>query len=118
VLAALRREDVVTPSDLRRYLRADSAAVTRLLDRLESKSLIERIEHADDRRSVRIAMTESANEILPELARASTEVLGELHRGIAAADLAVFRCVVDRMLRNLGLEGASPRWLGRDATER
>ena len=118
VLAALRRDDVSTPSDLARHLRADSAAITRLLDRLEAKSLIERIADADDRRSLRITMTERAHNILPELERASTETLAELHRGIAADDVAIFRSVVDRMLRNLGLEGASAQWLGRSDANR
>src|SRR3546814_8359566 len=61
-----------TPSTLARSLAVDSASVTRLLDRLENKGMIqrtaqERLDRTHDRRVIEIVLTERGNNALREL---------------------------------------------------
>jgi len=48
-------------SDLSKSLNVDSGAITRMLDRLEKKHLIQRIADPDDRRSVLIQLTDNGH---------------------------------------------------------
>lgn len=61
-----------TPSTLARSLAVDSASVTRLLDRLENKGMIqrtaqERLDRTHDRRVIEIVLTERGNNAIREL---------------------------------------------------
>lgn len=61
-----------TPSTLARSLEVDSASVTRLLDRLEKKGMIqraaqERVDRTHDRRVIEIVLTERGNNAIREL---------------------------------------------------
>ncbi|TFI47891.1 MarR family transcriptional regulator [Diaphorobacter sp. DS2] len=61
-----------TPSTLARSLEVDSASVTRLLDRLENKGMIqrtaqERLDRTHDRRVIEIVLTERGNNAIREL---------------------------------------------------
>ena len=54
-----------TPAQFRRVHWVDPAAITRLLDQLERKGLIQRSPNPDDRRSVRIELTETGRDLAP-----------------------------------------------------
>mgnify|MGYP002148855621 FL=1 len=61
-----------TPSTLARSLAVDSASVTRLLDRLEHKDMIqraaqERVDRTHDRRVIEIVLTEHGSNAIREL---------------------------------------------------
>ncbi len=61
-----------TPSTLARSLAVDSASVTRLLDRLENKGMLqraaqERMDRTHDRRVIEIVLTERGNNAIREL---------------------------------------------------
>ncbi len=61
VLATLRRAGPpceLTPTELYRGLLLSSSAMTNRIDRLEDRGLVRRIPDADDRRKVRVALTE------------------------------------------------------------
>jgi DNA-binding MarR family transcriptional regulator len=57
VLMAVRDEIALTPRDLCWTLRHDSGAMTRVLDQLETRGLIERRRSAEDRRAVDVQLT-------------------------------------------------------------
>src|SRR3546814_208221 len=61
-----------TPSNLARNLAVDSASVTRLLDRLDNKGMIqratqERVDRTQDRRVIEIVLTERGINVMREL---------------------------------------------------
>ena len=57
VLAFLNEQDGLTPADLGKRVRLDSATITGVLTRLEKSGLAERLKDREDRRSVRIHLT-------------------------------------------------------------
>ncbi len=59
LLKCLWTEDMQTPSQLAQTLRLDASSITGILDRLEKKTLVERVYSRQDRRSVQVHLLES-----------------------------------------------------------
>jgi DNA-binding MarR family transcriptional regulator len=82
VLGFLDEEDQITAGELGKRTELDSATLTGLLDRLAAARLIERQGNPDDRRSVRIHLTEQGRalgrEVAAVIAEANREFLGIL----------------------------------------
>src|ERR1700687_5848464 len=67
VIVALASDRAESPKDLCRSLQYDTGAMTRLLDRVESKGLIGRLADGGDRRCVRLELTAAGRELYPKL---------------------------------------------------
>ncbi|MFG6446444.1 MarR family transcriptional regulator [Microbacterium sp. P07] len=78
IIRAGKQRNLVTPTDVAKYLGVSTASTTALLDRLESADHIARRPHPTDRRSVTITATESAGESV----RAA---LGDMHERMMGA---------------------------------
>ncbi|GAA0825310.1 MULTISPECIES: MarR family winged helix-turn-helix transcriptional regulator [Marinomonas] len=65
-------------SDISKALNVDSSAVTRMLDRLEKKELIQRMADPDDRRSVFIELTTKGHEITSRALPLANEAIDKL----------------------------------------
>ncbi|PWB31490.1 MarR family transcriptional regulator [Pseudomonas sp. SDI] len=93
---------VDTPAELCRYLALDSGSMTRMLDRLEQKQLILRQRCPDDRRQVRLALTEEGQKLADQLphigAAAMNEVVGVLEPG----ELATLEQILTKVLLAAG----------------
>lgn len=86
-----------TMSELGRTLGLSSAAVTGLVDRLEHAGLARRVRDADDRRRVRVEITELAHEVA---ASHLAPLMGRIQRAIDDAAPADLPAIV-RFLRTL-----------------
>lgn len=90
-----------TPSELKHHLGADTAGMTRLLDRLQAKGLVRRAPHPGDRRSVVIELTPEGQALVPEL----TPIFGTISRrvfaGFSGEEMAQMAGLLRRMLDNL-----------------
>ena len=98
VLAALRRSGapyVLTPTELYRSLLVSSGAMTNRLDRLEQAGLLERTPDPDDRRRVRVGLTEAGitlvDEAFADYLRSLSQLFQELDAEGAEAVAAVLR---------------------------
>ncbi|MBX6317117.1 MarR family winged helix-turn-helix transcriptional regulator [Pigmentiphaga sp.] len=93
-----------TAAELARSSCTDTGAVTRMLDRLESKGLIRRVRSAEDRRVIKLELTQ-------EGMRATAQIPGRLRqavdmhtRGFSEEELAQLKSFLRRMIAN----GAHP----------
>lgn len=102
VLMGIAHEKDATPGALARLLGCDSGAMTRLLDRIAAKGLIRRVRSIDDRRAVRVELTEAGSALQPALAQAGQMVHTRLARGFAEADLELFHAFLERVAVNAG----------------
>ncbi|MEV6137622.1 MarR family transcriptional regulator [Nocardia sp. NPDC051990] len=108
VLAALRRSGVpfeLNPSVLADALMLSRAGMTGRLDRLESAGLVRRIADAQDRRAIRVALTETGRTLIDEVVTAHTENETRMLSVLSAKD----RHDLDRIARVLlaSLEGGT-----------
>ncbi|MFI7665030.1 MarR family winged helix-turn-helix transcriptional regulator [Nocardia sp. NPDC049526] len=108
VLAALRRSGEpfeLNPSVLADTLMLSRAGMTGRLDRLESAGLVRRIADAQDRRAIRVALTETGRTLIDKVVTAHTENETRMLSVLSAKD----RRDLDRIARVLlgSLEGGA-----------
>ena len=85
VLAALRRAGdpyELTPTELYRGLLISSGAMTNRLDRLEADDLVTRVPDPDDRRRIRVALTERGAGVIDQAMDEHTRLLRDAFAGI------------------------------------
>jgi DNA-binding MarR family transcriptional regulator len=78
----------------------DGGAMTRMIDRLEAKGLIRRRRCADDRRLVKIELTDVGREALPKLRACSVQVLNRFLRGFSQSEARQLELFLARILQN------------------
>ena len=89
-----------TALELAREACIDAGAVTRLLDRLEAKGLIERSRSETDRRVVNLRLTPAGERAAKQIPQVLASVHDDFQRGFTKAERAQFRAFIDRALVN------------------
>jgi len=89
-----------TAADLCRLLHYDTGSMTRLLDRLEEKSLIRRERSKADRRVVSLRITGAGRTVLPRLRDSAARVIQRMLGGFSAAEVNDLREFLGRMIEN------------------
>ena len=97
-----------SPSQLMTALGTDTAGMTKLIDRLQAKHLIERHQHPDDRRSVLIALSEDGQALAPQLRPVFGRVTRQLFTGFTGDEIGALTAMLERMRSNLAA-GATTR---------
>ncbi|NPT53144.1 MarR family winged helix-turn-helix transcriptional regulator [Paraburkholderia elongata] len=77
ILLALTRGIATTPFELSKLLGIDTGLMTRMLDKLETKGLLERSRSIDDRRVVNLALTDKGEEVAAQIPEIAPQVLNE-----------------------------------------
>jgi DNA-binding MarR family transcriptional regulator len=89
-----------TAADLCRTMHYDTGSMTRMLDRLEEKAVLRRERCTEDRRVVFLRITETGNELLPQLRGAAVQVLGRHLAGFSPAEVEALKELLARMIQN------------------
>jgi DNA-binding MarR family transcriptional regulator len=89
-----------TIGDLCRVLGYDSGAMTRLLDRIETKGLVRRVANPDDRRSYLIELTEQSAALVPKARRHVQAVFGELLQGFDEREAVALKASLEKIQEN------------------
>jgi len=89
-----------TAAELARQGCIDTGAVTRLLDRLEAKQLIARVRSTEDRRVVKLELTDEGRRISALIPAVLCEVLNGHLAGFSPEEHAQFVSMLGRMLDN------------------
>jgi DNA-binding MarR family transcriptional regulator len=89
-----------TAADLCRTMHYDTGSMTRMLDRLEEKGVLRRERCTEDRRVVYLRLTETGNELLPELRSAAVRVISRHLAGFAPAEVDALKQYLERMIKN------------------
>jgi DNA-binding MarR family transcriptional regulator len=100
VLAALwRRREGVTMTELSRMLLVSNGNATTVVDRLEADGLVKRMQRAEDRRTVQVALTEEGARAFEALAAGHEAEIGRLFAGLTEAELDTMTDILKRMGR-------------------
>lgn len=102
VLIIVAQFGVDTPAELCRYLALDSGSMTRMLDRLEQKDLLIRRRCPDDRRQVRLALSEEGNKLADQLPHIGAAAMNELLGALAPDELASLEHLLTKVLLATG----------------
>src|SRR5580704_4728671 len=89
-----------TAADLCRTMHYDTGSMTRMLDRLEEKSVLRRERCTEDRRVVYLRITDTGNELLPQLRTAAVHVLSRHLAGFTPAEVDNLKQYLVRMIEN------------------
>jgi DNA-binding MarR family transcriptional regulator len=101
VIATLALSDGPTSaSELCRGISYDAGAMTRMIDRLETKGLINRNRRPDDRRVVYVELTAEGQRAFPRMKEISMGVVNRFLRGFSQAEARQLEGFLNRMLEN------------------
>jgi DNA-binding MarR family transcriptional regulator len=89
-----------TAAELARVGCVDTGAMTRMLDRLEAKGLLQRTRCPKDRRVVRLELSEEGQRLCRKIPYNLSRVLNGMLRGFTAEELETFKTLARRMLAN------------------
>src|SRR5262245_19139143 len=92
-----------TAAELARFGCIDTGAMTRMLDRLEAKGLVRRARCPDDRRVVRLQLTEEGERLCKTIPYGLSRVLNSSLKGFTPAEHETLKKLARRMLANLGV---------------
>ncbi|EDT03378.1 MarR family winged helix-turn-helix transcriptional regulator [Burkholderia ambifaria] len=89
-----------TAAELAREYGIDASAVTRLLDRVEKRGLLSRVRSIEDRRVVRLELTDEGRELAERLPPVFRSVLDELLGGFTPEEVGFLKSMLRRILSN------------------
>lgn len=101
IISVLAKRGVDSAAQLCKDLSYDAGAMTRMIDRLEAKGLISRCRCPEDRRLVKLQLTEAGLVALPKLRACSVRVLNHFLRGFSPAEARQLEGFMFRMLQNV-----------------
>jgi len=101
IISVLAKCGVDSGAQLCKDLSYDAGAMTRMIDRLEAKGLVNRRRCPEDRRLVKLELTEAGLAALPKLRACSVRVLNRLLRGFSLAEARQLEGFMVRMLQNV-----------------
>jgi DNA-binding MarR family transcriptional regulator len=78
----------------------DPGAMTRLIDRLESKGVLQRVRLPDDRRTIQLELTDGGKALYPKILAAMVDVSNRLLRGFSRSEVTQLEGYLRRMLAN------------------
>jgi DNA-binding MarR family transcriptional regulator len=74
--------------------------MTRLLDRLETKGIVQRVRSPEDRRTIQLELTENGKALYPKIIAAMADVNNSLLRGFSHDEVNQLEGYLRRMLAN------------------
>lgn len=107
ILNVLFHQLAETPAQIADNIAVDRSAVTRLLDRLEHKALLERVHDGLDRRSVKVHLTAAGRALVDQLNSAAETHQNRFLNQLHPTELRAFKGNIQKMLRAVDIDAAS-----------
>lgn len=101
ILDCLSRQNMITQQTLCDLTKKDKPNVTRLLDRLEDKKLVQRMADGTDKRKKRICITDQGLSMYEKVNQTVIETLMHAVRNIEEGKLIIFQDVLRHMIANI-----------------
>lgn len=98
------------PSEIGLYLNIDNSAITRMVDRLEKKELIQRIPDPNDRRSVLIELTTKGKDVCERTFPMAMGAINELTQCLTSEETEQFHHCLKKIVDNFMPEECRRRY--------
>ena len=99
IMMVLEQTGQTTMGDLSRILDIDNSAITRLVDNLEKKQLVERRINPEDRRQMLVTATDFGLEKAVILKRIARSANAKIQEGFSQAEMTTFKNVNQHIIR-------------------
>lgn len=96
-----------TPAQVADHLGADRSTITRMLDRLESQSLVQREHDGLDRRVVKLHLTDTARALIKQLNKLAEAHQAEFMSELPSTEYRGLRSSLVKMLRAGGVDAGN-----------
>jgi DNA-binding MarR family transcriptional regulator len=100
VLANLLKGHANSACELCKFMDYDRGAMSRMIDRLESKGLIKRVALAHTRRTVALEVTEAGRAAFPKMQACLSRVVNRLLKGVSRTQVREVANTLKKMLAN------------------
>ena len=100
ILKKVLKGSAQSACELCKALDYDRGAMSRMIDRLESKNLLRRVALPHTRRSVALEVTDAGRAAFPKMEACLDRVVGRLLRGVTQAQVREVETTLKRMLAN------------------
>jgi len=101
ILKRLAMLGPMTATELARAVELDGGAMTRQLDQLEGRGFLRRLPHEQDRRALRIELTEAGNALWQQLTGCNERVLEAAQRSLGEVERERLHDYLSRVLHAL-----------------
>lgn len=120
VMMHIRDGLALTVADLCRELHHDSGAMTRLIDQLEERQLIERRRNPQDRRVIELSLTPTGNDVIAKLIHVVTDGLNVLLDDFTRDEVKLLKSLLRKLIGRLEqlVPGAAPIMSGANAEQK
>lgn len=98
ILSTLATGRADTSAHICKEISYSPGAMTRMLDRLENKGMIHRTRCIDNRRSVKLELSEEGKAIFPALRAAATTVIDHFFGAFDSSELEQFEAMLKKMM--------------------
>jgi DNA-binding MarR family transcriptional regulator len=100
ILLSMRGGVTQTPFELSKLLGIDTGLMTRMLDKLETKGLLQRARSLEDRRVVNLTLTREGEKVAEELPHIVPVVLNRRLRKFSKSEFQELRRLLDKFLED------------------
>jgi DNA-binding MarR family transcriptional regulator len=100
IIAQLAEREANSSAQLCKSFSYDAGAMTRMVDRLEAKGLLERRRCPDDRRLINLELTEAGKALFPKMKAISATVQNRFLRGFSKVEVRQLEEFLGRILQN------------------
>jgi len=101
ILRLLSQHDCISIKSISEHTFRDSSTVTRIIDNLEKKKLLERVPSEDDRRVRHICLTETGKEIYTKASEIAKSHVANAMKGIGTGDIEHLINILNQIQYNL-----------------
>ncbi|KLU26722.1 MFS transporter [Caballeronia mineralivorans PML1(12)] len=98
ILLSLTLELAATPFELSKVLGIDTGLMTRMLDKLEAKELLQRSRSLEDRRVVNLALTEKGEKVAAQIPEIAPDVLNAHLKNFSKVEFEELRRLLRKFL--------------------
>jgi DNA-binding MarR family transcriptional regulator len=98
IVLALRHQLVDTPFELSKMLEIDTGLMTRMLDKLERQGLLTRMRSVDDRRVVKLQLTDKGLDTAGKIPARAPDVLNRRLRHFSKEEFTEFHRLLNKFL--------------------
>jgi DNA-binding MarR family transcriptional regulator len=101
LLKIIQEKGQISQVEMAQMAQKDTASVTRILDLLQKKGLIQRMDDDFDRRKYMVSLTPSGEEFVARILPVINQIRAKIVEGISKEEILSLKNVLDKIRRNV-----------------